>query len=168
MPNEKNKKSKLFIIAVIALIALYLFTKTEQKTEPKELPPSTKVTAPPLPGEQAKDSEPTDVKNIQKNNAETSQLPQETHTASSNATVGENGNVAAPNANNFPPDLPDDLREQLLHPPSTLPPDLEAQLNSPPPEIPEDIKRALQTPPRTVTLDEVNNPNWEKEHGPNN
>jgi|GEM_PF-4372151 len=55
-------------------------------------------------------------------------------------------------------ELPEDLRRQLESPPPPLPEDLQAQLDAPTPPLPDDIKRALATPPRTVTLEEVNNP----------
>ena len=59
-----------------------------------------------------------------------------------------------------PTELPEDLKAQLNSEPPPLPDDLQAQIDNPnPPEIPLDIQEALKKPARTVTLEEVNNPN---------
>jgi hypothetical protein len=61
-------------------------------------------------------------------------------------------------ADRIPPELPEDLKQQLLDPNSDLPEELKAQLMAPRGEIPEDIRKSLETPPREVSIDEVNDP----------
>ena len=62
-------------------------------------------------------------------------------------------------------ELPEDLKRQLNSAPPEVPEDLRRQLNAPPPEIPEDIKRQMAMPPRRVSIDEVNDPNFNSAKG---
>ena len=80
--------------------------------------------------------------------------------ASNSGTQSIGGNVQTLKIDpkDIPAELPEDLRQQLLNPPTDIPPELAAQINAPRGEVPDDIKRALQQPPRTVSAEEVNLP----------
>lgn len=158
MAKQADSRSKLFIIVIVIIIAALLIGRTRGR--------SSSIT---------NDIKPTPTSERETEQRNEQLVPNNLVTREPNARPGgdmppakvpNDGNTAVSTSassgfvSTNPEDLPPDLREQLLHPPTTLPADLEAQLHSGPAEIPEDIKRALSTPPRTVTIDEVNNPNW--------
>lgn len=160
MSKQKKKSINFFFSIAILLVAFAFFARTWM-----EIPEDTKKRDA-LPEQQLLSSQPKPSrKEEQKPNpidttVEDSSLVGESDedeelTAPAGALVESPALAPAPV---IPPDLPDDLRQQLASPPPELPDDLKAQLNAPPAELPEDIKRALEIPPRIVTIDEVNTP----------